>query len=91
MALEKASAKSSNIVLHDNVCFRPQKLNTKGKNEPYFYMQKEFLGYLFSARKNSISVKKVLPKLSLSQAKETFILLKCILMLYTIANRELRA
>ena len=52
MGFETTSAKSRNIVVHDNESYRPQKLNVKNKNETNFHMQKEFLGYVFSAWRN---------------------------------------
>ena len=53
MGFKTTSAKSKDIVLHDNEISRPQKVNIKLRNEAYFHMQKEFLGYVFSARRNS--------------------------------------
>ena len=65
MGFETTSAKSKDIVLHDNEISRPQKLNLKIKNVAYFHMQKEFLGYVFSARRNSNFREKGVTKIEL--------------------------
>ena len=69
MGFETTSTISSNIVLHDNESFRPQKLNIKLKNETYFHMQKEFLGYIVSAWRNSNFREKRLPKLTFRKGR----------------------
>ena len=65
MGFETASAKSRDIVLHDNEIFRPQKLNIKIKKLSKFSYAKEFLGYVFSAWKNSNFREKGVTKIEL--------------------------
>ena len=61
-ALKQHLPKSSDIVLHDNEILRPQELNKKIKNEDNFYMEKEFLGYVFSAWRSSNFYEKEITK-----------------------------
>ena len=52
MGFETTSVKSSDIVLHVDESFRPQVQNLNLKNEAYFHVRKDFLGYVFSAWRN---------------------------------------
>ena len=52
MGFEQTSTKSSDIVLHDKESFRLQEQNVKIKKWSIFSYTKEFLGYVFSARRN---------------------------------------
>ena len=64
MGFETTSARSGDNVIHDNESLRPQKLDKKIKHI-FIFKKNFFLGYVFSARRNSNFHEKWVTKIEL--------------------------